>query len=57
MRRWLKRQKRRLKKIWSNPSTGFGDTFSKITKTFYIEPCDSCEDRKKKWNEKIKYKS
>lgn len=49
-------QKSRLRKIWSPPSKGFGDTFAKITKTLYIQPCDKCEERRTKWNEKLQYK-
>ena len=45
----------RLKKIWSKPSKGFGDTFAKITKTFGITPCEACEERRKDWNERLAY--
>jgi hypothetical protein len=44
-----------LKRIWSVPSEGFGDTFAKITKTFGIKPCFKCTQRQKDWNEKLKY--
>lgn len=45
-----------LRKIWNQPSKGFGDTFAKITKSFGIKPCPKCEKRRKDWNEKIKYR-
>jgi hypothetical protein len=44
-----------LRKVWSQPSKGFGDTFAKITKSFGIKPCDACERRRKSWNEKLAY--
>ena len=44
-----------LKKVWSKDSSGFGDTFAKVTKTFGIKPCDACERRRKAWNEKLAY--
>jgi hypothetical protein len=46
----------RIKKIWSKPSEGFGDTVAKITKTFGIMPCAGCERRRKLFNEKIAYR-
>lgn len=49
------KQKQRLSKIWKENSIGFGDTFAKITKTMYIQPCSKCEQRRKSWNERIKY--
>ena len=45
-----------LKKIWSEESKGFGDTISKLTKSFGIKPCDGCNRRRKKFNEAIAYK-
>ena len=44
-----------LRKIWSKPSKGFGDTVAKITKSFGITPCDACEKRRLSWNEKLAY--
>jgi len=44
-----------LKKVWSKPSDGFGDTFAKITKTFGIKPCGECERRRKDWNKRLIY--
>ena len=41
--------------IWSQPSSGFGDTFAKFTKTFGIKPCKKCEERRKSWNNRLKY--
>ena len=46
---------KKVKKIWAEPSKGFGDTFAKITKTLGITPCDKCEVRRKDWNEKLAY--
>lgn len=46
---------KKIKDIWAEPSEGFGDTFAKITKTFGIRPCKKCDDRRKSWNEKLKY--
>jgi len=51
----IKRYINHLKKVWSQPSKGFGDTFAKITKSFGIKPCDACEERRKTWNEKLAY--
>ena len=51
MKSWLKK----IKRIWSKPSKGFGDTFAKITKTFGITPCDECEERRKDWNNRLSY--
>ena len=51
----LKKYIKRLKKIWSKPSKGFGDTFAKITKTFGIQPCDECERRREDWNSRLAY--
>jgi len=56
MRNLLQSQIERLKKIWQQPSEGFGDTFAKITKTFYMTPCEKCEERRKDWNERLKYR-
>lgn len=44
-----------LKKVWSKPSKGFGDTFAKITKTFGFKPCAGCEKRRLSWNERLAY--
>ena len=52
---FLKRYINYLKRVWSKPSSGFGDTFAKITKSFGIRPCDACESRRKTWNEKLAY--
>ena len=41
--------------VWSQESKGFGDTFSKITKSFGIKPCGGCEERRRSWNEKLAY--
>jgi hypothetical protein len=56
MKNMIQSQKERLRKIWSQPSEGFGDTFAKITKTFYIKPCAACEKRRKNWNQRLSYK-
>tara|TARA_R110000824_G_scaffold218435_1_gene405027 strand:+ start:3584 stop:3766 length:183 start_codon:yes stop_codon:yes gene_type:complete len=55
MNNLFKKQKIRLKAIWSQPDKGFGDTFSKLTMTFGIKPCNKCLERKKSWNERVKY--
>ena len=51
----FKKEKIRLKSIWGKKSKGFGDTFSKITMTLGITPCDKCLERKKSWNDKLNY--
>ena len=43
------------KEIWAKESKGVGDTVAKITKTVGIEPCEKCEERRQKWNEKFTY--
>lgn len=45
-----------LKTIWKKPSKGFGDTVQKVTKTLGFITCDECEERRKRWNEKLAYK-
>jgi len=55
MIKWIKWFWNRTKKIWSQPSEGFGDTFAKITKTFGIKPCEACERRRKAWNKRLAY--
>lgn len=52
----IKRYINYLKKIWSEPSSGFGDTVAKFTKTFGINPCNACKRRRKEWNEKLAYR-
>jgi hypothetical protein len=37
------------------PSIGLGDTISKITSFFGVEPCAPCEERKKKLNRMFGY--
>jgi len=44
------------KEIWKQESKGLGDTVAKITKTVGVEPCEKCEERRQKWNEKFSYK-
>ena len=44
-----------LRGIWFKKSEGFGDTVAKITKTFGIKPCSKCEERRKKFNQLVKY--
>lgn len=44
------------KKVWAQPSEGFGDTVAKITKSFGIEPCEGCERRRKAFNRAISYR-
>ena len=44
------------KKIWKEESKGIGDTVAKVTKTVGIEPCQACEERRQRWNEKFAYK-
>ena len=46
----------KIKQIWSKESEGIGDTVAKITKTVGIEPCEACEERRKRWNDKVAYK-
>lgn len=50
-------QKKRLKTIWFKGSESFGDTVAKITKTFGIQPCKDCEQRRKKFNKAIHYRN
>ena len=45
-----------IKKIWKQESKGIGDTIAKMTKTVGIEPCQGCEERRQRFNEKIAYK-
>ena len=52
---YIKTYLKYLKKVWSKPSEGFGDTFAKITKTFGIKPCGGCERRRKDWNKRLAY--
>lgn len=51
----IKRYFSYLKSIWSQESKGFGDTFKKIASSFGIKSCSACEERRKKWNEKLSY--
>ena len=51
----IKKYLNHLKRVWSKPSKGFGDTFAKITKSFGIKPCQKCEERRKSWNERLQY--
>lgn len=56
IKRLINYQRKRIVDIWSEESTGFGDTIYKITETLYIPHCPWCKKRRKKWNEKLKYR-
>jgi len=46
----------KIKQIWAKESEGIGDTVKKITTTLGIESCEACEERRKRWNDKVAYK-
>lgn len=56
MKSLVNQQKNRIKKIWGEPSLGFGDTVYKIADTLYLPHCWGCRGRRTKWNKKLKYR-